>query len=189
MKNDFESKHTTELTRYRIECARKMKGKVLDVGGGMGVYLPYFSSSDVTGLDISEEAMKKANYQTKIVGDACHMPFDNSSFDSIWACGVCMYMNIDDFVKEAKRVLKTNGKIIITIPNPDSPWSKYIKMLGMKVWEDNKNGNTIYNLYTVKQLEKYGKLSGEVRFLPTFLDRLVRNRPRIWHTMMLEIDG
>ena len=86
-------------------------------------------------------------------------------------------------------MLKTNGKIIITIPNPDSPWSKYIKMLGMKVWEDNKNGNTIYNLYTVKQLEKYGKLSGEVRFLPTFLDRLVRNRPRIWHTMMLEIDG
>lgn len=28
-----ESRYRTELSRYRIECASKMTGKVLDVGG------------------------------------------------------------------------------------------------------------------------------------------------------------
>lgn len=36
------NKFSSELTRYRIEMAKKMKGKVLDVCGGIGTYIPFF---------------------------------------------------------------------------------------------------------------------------------------------------
>ena len=37
--NDYnESLHKTEITKYRIECAGRMTGRVLDVGGGLGSY-------------------------------------------------------------------------------------------------------------------------------------------------------
>ncbi len=186
MKDEFTSRHTTDVSRYRIECAKEMTGKVLDVGGGLGVYLPYFGSKDVTVLDISEEALAALDYDNKIVGDACHMPFDDNTFASVWACGVCMYMDIHEFITEAKRVTRKGGKITITVPNPQTPWSRFIKMMGMKIWTDNLSGGG-YKLYPITELCEYGELTGEVRFLPPFLDKRIRNVPKVWHTMMLKI--
>lgn len=186
MKDEFTSQHTTDISRYRIECAKEMVGKVLDVGGGLGAYLPYFGSKDVTVLDISEEALEKLNHDKKIVADACHMPFEDNTFDSIWACGVCMYMDIHEFITEAKRVTKKGGKIIITVPNPKTPWSRFIKMLGMKIWTDNLQEDG-YNLYSIEELQQYGELVGEVRFLPSFIDKRIRHFSKVWHTMMLRI--
>lgn len=180
-----ESRFKSQITRYRIECAKKMTGKVLDVGGGLGAYLPYFDSNDVTVLDINEEALKRLEHDKKILGDACHMPFEDNMFDNIWACSVCMYLSEDlgVFIAEAKRVLK-KGKIMIELPNPDSPWDKIKGILGMKIWA---NDIDIRHMYTVKELSKYGRVTGEVRFLPAFIDKLVRNKCKLWHTMMLEV--
>lgn len=180
-----ESRYKSQITRYRIECAKKMTGKVLDVGGGLGAYLPYFGSSDVTVLDINEEALKRLEHDKKVLGDACHMPFEDNTFDNIWVCSVCMYLSEDlgTFIEEAKRVLK-KGKILIELPNPDSPWDKIKGILGMKVWASDKD---IKHMYTAEELSHYGNVTGEVRFLPAFLDKMLRNNCKMWHTMMLEI--
>lgn len=182
-----ESRFKTEISRYRIECAGRMRGKVLDVGGGLGVYLPYFGSKDVTVLDINEEALRRLNYDKKVLGDACHLPFENDVFDSIWACSVCLYIteNIEEFINEASRVLKKDaGRIIIELPNPDSIWNKWKGMLGLGTWMDDKD---IKHLYTVEELRKYGEVTGEVKFLPAFLDKAIRQKSKWWHTLMLEI--
>lgn len=180
-----ESRYKSQVTRYRIECAKKMTGKVLDVGGGLGAYLPYFGSNDVTVLDINKEALKRLEHDKKILGDACHMPFEDNTFDNIWACSVCMYLpeDLGTFIEEAKRVLK-KGRILIELPNPDSPWDKIKGILGMKVWASDKD---IKHMYTAKELSRYGSVTGEVRFLPAFLDKMLRNNCKMWHTMMLEI--
>lgn len=99
-----ESKYRSQVTRLRKEYASMMTGKVLDVGGGLGTYLPYFSSKDVTILDISREALDKLDHDKKVLGDACHMPFEDNTFDNIWACSVCMFFDIETFICEAKRV-------------------------------------------------------------------------------------
>ncbi len=182
-----ENRFKTEISRYRIECAGRMRGKVLDVGGGLGVYLPYFGSKDVTVLDINEEALRRLNYDKKVLGDACHLPFENDVFDSIWACGVCLYISedIEEFINEASRVLKKDaGRIIIELPNPDSVWNKWKGMLGLGTWMDDKD---IKHLYTVEELRKYGEVTGEVKFLPAFLDKAIRKKSKWWHTLMLEI--
>ena len=43
-----ESRYRTEYSRLRKEYAAKMTGKVLDVGGGVGAYLPYFGSKELS---------------------------------------------------------------------------------------------------------------------------------------------
>lgn len=181
-----ESKHKSQVTRYRIECAGEMRGKVLDVGGGLGVFLPYFGSKDVMVLDICEEVLNELDWDQKMVGDACHLPFADNTFDSVWACSVCMLLeeDISIFIKEAQRVLKTGGELAIELPNPESKWNCLKRFLGMRAWEDNQD---IKHMYTFRDLQKYGEVTGEVRFLPALLDNALRKTPWLWHTMILKV--
>lgn len=181
-----ESRFKSDITRYRIEQANRMTQKVLDVGGGLGTYIPYFSSSDVTVLDKSKDALDRINGVEKVIGDACHLPFNDETFDSVWACSVCMYLkeDIGDFIKEATRVLRPGGTLLIELPNPESKWNTVKRAIGMRCWEDDKD---IKHMYCKEQLREYGVVTGEVRFLPGFLDRMIRNRPFFWHTMFLEV--
>lgn len=177
-----ESLHKSEITKYRLECANRMTGKVLDVGGGLGSYLPYFNASHVTVLDADPETLDRLNHDDKVVADATDMPFMDDAYDNIWACAVCQYFNIDKFILEAKRICTAGGYIYILVPNANSPWDRIKKIFGMKTWEDQEG---VYKQYTVNDLNKYGKVTGEIRFLP--FEKLFRNYPKIGHTLMLEI--
>ena len=184
MKEFKESLHKSELTAYRIACARTMTGRVLDVGGGLGAYLPYFGSNDVTVLDNNEEVLKRLNHHDKVLGDALNMPFPDNTFDNIWACAVCQYFDLDRFVAEAKRVIKPSpgGRIMILVPNRKSPWDYIKRFFGMKTWRDQEN---VFKHYSPEELKRYGQVTGEIRFLP--FERLFRHIPVLGHTLMLEI--
>lgn len=177
-----ESLHRSELSKYRVECAGEMTGNVLDVGGGLGSYLPYFRADHVTVLDNDEETLSLLDHDDKVVADACKLPFRDDSFDNVWACAVCQYFDIDEFIIEAKRVTKQGGYIYILVPNATSPWDKIKKFLGMKTWADQEG---IYKQYTADELMRYGTVTGEIRFL--LFERLFRNNVKIAHTLMLKI--
>lgn len=182
MKEYNESLHRSEVTKYRIECAKKMTGRVLDVGGGLGAYLPFFNASHVTVLDVDRETLDKLEHDDKVIADATQMPFEDDSYDNVWACAVCQYFDIVKFISEAKRVCVRGGKILILVPNAKSFWDIIKKMFGMRTWADQEG---IFKHYTVDELVKYGKVTGEIRFLP--FEALFRNFPRLGHTIMLEI--
>lgn len=177
-----ESLHKSEITNYRKECAAKMTGRVLDVGGGLGCYLPYFHASHVTVLDVDQETLDRLNHDDKVVADATDMPFADDTYDNVWACAVCQYFDLDKFVSEAKRVCVRGGRIYILVPNAKSPWAKIMKLFGMKTWEDQEG---VFKQYTVCDLQRYGKVTAEIRFLP--FEAVFREYPTIGHTIMLEI--
>lgn len=177
-----ESLHKSEVSKYRKECAAKMTGNVLDVGGGLGCYLPYFNATHVTVLDVDQETLDKLDHDDKVVADATSMPFDDDSFENIWACAVCQYLNLDKFIHEAKRTCVRGGTIYILVPNANSPWDKLKKLAGMRTWADQEG---VYKQYSVEELQQYGKVTGEIKFLP--FESVFRNIPRIGHTLMLEI--
>lgn len=176
-----ERLYKTELTPLRIACARALTGKILDVGGGLGAYLPYFGG-DATVLDRSKEALSRLNYSDKVLADALDMPFENERFDNVWACGVCQYFPIEPFVKEALRVLKPGGKIYILVPNARSPWDRIKRLFKMRTWDQLEG---IHKNYRVDELRAYGPVLGEIRFLPG--EGLVRRFPRLGHTLLLTI--
>lgn len=179
-----ESHYRSELTPYRINCAKKMTGKVLDVGGGLGSYLPYFSG-EATVIDISEEALEHLDYDKKLVADAKNIPFADNSFDNVWCCAVAQYFGkegFEQFLSEAKRVGKRSGKIMVLVPNGKSIWEPIKRIFGIKTWRDQ---DFAQYQFSVKELKAYGKVTGEIRFLP--FERIFRKIPCLGNTLMLEV--
>jgi SAM-dependent methyltransferase len=103
----------------------KFGEKILDLGCGNGRYLDYFGQKSIEyfGTDNSEKLIElakkrypKANFQ---VADALSLPFPDNFFDKIFSVAVFHHIPSEelklDFLKEAKRVLKSGGILILTV--------------------------------------------------------------------------
>ena len=99
--------------------------KILDVGCGTGNVLKKLVSNEnlsLYGLDISEKMIEiaKKNLENRAelkVGDSEYMPWGDDSFDVI-VCNASFhhYPNPKKVLLEMKRVLKSNGTLIIGDP-------------------------------------------------------------------------
>jgi SAM-dependent methyltransferase len=97
--------------------------QVLDVGTSTGTNLRLLRDlgfRDVVGLDFSQEAINYCREKGLGVvrhGDLCGMPFASDSFDLVLATDIIEH--IDDDLKalnEIRRVLRPDGKVLITVP-------------------------------------------------------------------------
>ncbi|MFC1807519.1 class I SAM-dependent methyltransferase [Candidatus Omnitrophota bacterium] len=102
--------------------------KILDVGCGIGaeaIELSYLGA-DCTGLDAAEDAIRVVNQVRNdfklnmrgVYGDACHLPFDDETFDVVMSRE--FFEHVADFdlaMKEQVRVLKRDGRLIIEQAN------------------------------------------------------------------------
>lgn len=99
--------------------------KVLDLGCGNGRMLELFINKkiDYYGLDVSEKliAIAKQKYPDKNfqVFDGLKIPFADNYFDKIYCVAVLHHIPSvelrEEFLKEARRVLKPGGKLILTV--------------------------------------------------------------------------
>jgi len=101
---------------------------VLDVGAGQGHYSMRFARNgfDVDALDINDFSMQrlkrladenKLNINT-VTADARKMPYDDNTFDAVFAVQVVNLLGCDNVVpmlNEICRVLKPNGQIWFTL--------------------------------------------------------------------------
>lgn len=94
----------------------KITGKTLDVGCGTKPYEKLFNHSTYVGLEFdtgidSEKKVADYYYNGKI------FPFKESEFDSVVTNQVLEHVfNPDEFLGEINRVLKTDGKLLLTVP-------------------------------------------------------------------------
>lgn len=105
----------------------KEEEKVLDLGCGNGRLFGLFKDKniDYTGVDNSikliEWAKKKYPDGKFQVVDALNLPFPNNDFDKIFCIAVFHHIPSEElrsqFLKEAKRVLKPGGLLILTVWN------------------------------------------------------------------------
>lgn len=102
-----------------------VKGTVLDVSCGMGSFTRFLKARlpfvEVSGFDFSDFAIEKAKeIDSRIdykVGDVYDMPYKDNSFQTLTAGEILEHLeHPNKFLKECKRVLKKNGRIIITTP-------------------------------------------------------------------------
>jgi len=176
-----ESLHRSKLTNYRKQCASRLNGLVLDCGGGLGGYIPFFHGQVVV-LDINLEVLERLSHPAKVMADAANLPFADNCFDAVWACAICQYLELERFICEALRVTRPAGEIWILVPNASSPWDRIKKLLKMQTWREQEG---IIKQYMVDDLKKYGKVTGEIQFIP--FEFLFRRWPRLGHTLMLQI--
>jgi ubiquinone/menaquinone biosynthesis C-methylase UbiE len=132
----YDERHTNYMLRYmrKIEdelIKKYAQGKTLDIGCGTGQHL----SVNAIGLDISLPMLNKAkkkNHMKLVQGRAEDLPFSDNTFDTI----LCMFtvLNLCDINKalnEMKRVLKSSGRIIISVT---SVWERGNKPLKKKIF-------------------------------------------------------
>ena len=113
----------------RIDKVRAIFGgfpgrmKVLDIGCANGAILkPLLNQHEIHGVDISASLLKIANDSgIKAVRhdlEAGPLPYDDKTFDAVF-CGETIEHHVDTdwLMSEANRVLKPNGKLVLTFPN------------------------------------------------------------------------
>ena len=110
------------LKDLRIAICDQAIGDVLEIGGGTGANLKYFSQfSSLTFLEpnpfmaeILSKHAKKLNREIEIISaEGESIPFPDSSFDTvITSLTLCMVNNVDQVMNEILRVLKPGGKFI-----------------------------------------------------------------------------
>src|SRR5581483_6476425 len=111
--------------RAAILASERVGGRILEVGVGTGISLPYYSnSSRVFGVDLSEEMLQKArrrvverhlrNVERLAVMDAERLDFPDASFDVVVAQYVVNTVpNPEAALDEFARVLKPGGEIVL----------------------------------------------------------------------------
>jgi tRNA (uracil-5-)-methyltransferase TRM9 len=102
----------------------KEREKVLDLGCGNGRWYKIFKEKkvDYFGIDNSEKLIEiaKENFPEAkfFVGDALNLPFQDDFFDKVYSIALLHHIPSEDFrirvLKEAKRVLKPGGILILT---------------------------------------------------------------------------
>lgn len=110
---------------------------ILDVGCGTGETLSFlkktFPKSKLRGVDFLSEAVeytKNRGHKSRRA-DALKLPFKDATFDVVMYLDVIEHIKDDNkVIKEARRVLKPGGTIIITAPALPFIWSDHDKNQG-----------------------------------------------------------
>jgi ubiquinone/menaquinone biosynthesis C-methylase UbiE len=101
---------------------------VLSVGCGPAIIETGLAKHgfNVTGLDISEEALECAPDTVRTVaGPVEKMDFSDNSFDAvIYIASLQFIENYKEAIKQTARVLKPDGKLLAMLLNPDSEFFK-----------------------------------------------------------------
>ncbi len=143
MEKAYESKyHFLEKTYWwfvarrdmlrRLASSSNRSAKILDIGCASGQMIGSLKSNgftDITGIDISEEAIlacKNLGIKDVLVMDAKKLDFPDSSFDLLLASDVLEHIKDDAAaLADWNRALARSGKLIIFVPAFNFLWSKH----------------------------------------------------------------
>ena len=135
------------ITYQRKKVVPLAEGKILEVGIGSGLNLPFYSKSkieEIWGIDPSEElnamakkvAIKEDINVNFITSSAEDIPFPNDYFDTVLITyTMCTIPSVLQANKEIRRVLKHNVKMIFCEHgvSPDENIKKWQKRLN-SIW-------------------------------------------------------
>jgi ubiquinone/menaquinone biosynthesis C-methylase UbiE len=125
------------LTAYRSRVVPAAEGRVLEIGIGSGLNLPFYSSNarQVIGLDPSAMLLAMARRSSRaasryvefIEGSAEKIPLDSGSFDTVvttWT--LCSIPAAPKALREMHRVLKPGGRLLFVehgrAPESNAQW-------------------------------------------------------------------
>jgi len=101
------------LAEQRAALVRGLRGRVLEIGAGTGLMLPYYGSDvELTALEPDESFLARARAKAGaakcavriVAGSALDLPFDAESFDAIVSCLVLC--SVDDPAKALAEIAR-----------------------------------------------------------------------------------
>lgn len=137
------SGYSFRIRKQRVlELFDQAGGSVLDVGCGPGVMvddLVQGAQCEFWGVDLSPRMIHRANQRYAdwprvhfSVGSVENLDFPPESFDAVLSMGVLEYLpDAAPAISEMYRVLKPGGTLIVTLPNAQSPFRIWQRL----VWQ------------------------------------------------------
>ncbi len=108
--------------KLKLINAQSNKGRILDIGAGVGDFLSVCKNDDwqTVGIEPSDKAKNIA--KSKGVSFVEHLSeLEDNSFDIITMWHVLEHVpDLENQIKELKRLIKPNGTVIIAVPNFNS---------------------------------------------------------------------
>jgi len=98
---------------------------ILDAGCGDGILRRYVSKRHAyVGIDFSRRPLLRAQYEPRsqyFLADLSHLPFPSKTFDVVLSFQALQYLETPaPALSQLARVLKPEGRLILTVPNADS---------------------------------------------------------------------
>ncbi len=160
---------------------------VLDIGCGIGETTNAIKGKKVIGIDLSTTQINLARKNRKkntefMVADAENLKFEDNYFDYIFATNILHHVpNPVKALKECRRVLKPNGKIITMDPNKTSPIGNLTRFISTKTgWDKEK---PVFSRFTLSPNEKqfrkkeyremFEKAGLKVKIIPHRFERVI----------------
>lgn len=138
LRNKWETARAQTIVNF-FEYTILPKSKVLDIGSGNGIIANIIRekrNAEVICLDIADNNKTK---QEIIVYDGKHIPFENELFDTALLIFVLHHSkNSEDILKEAYRILKPGGRLVVfedTYSNPFQYIIVAIMDIVLNVWD------------------------------------------------------
>ncbi|MGE0613388.1 MAG: class I SAM-dependent methyltransferase [Hyphomicrobiales bacterium] len=128
--------------RHAIEIINQREGRVLEVGVGTGLSLPYYAPHlRITGIDLSPDMLAKAETRVREKGlthvdglyemDASAMQFTDGQFDTVVAMYVLTVVpDPERVMRELERVCAPGGEVILV--------NHFSQEIGVRGWVERR---------------------------------------------------
>ena len=154
----------TSLEEERVfTVLPNVKGKLLDIGCGNNRLVREYGRG--VGIDVY-----RRSDDVIIVEDSSSIPMESHIFDTITFLASLNHVpNREEAIKEARRLLKDDGRIIVTMINP------VLGMIGHKIWwygEDRERGmepGETYGLWNKDIIEMFKRNGFELELHKRFV--------------------
>ena len=176
--------HTNFLVKsifwQRLKSAHKLAPKgesTLDFGCGAGAFLPWLTSSyaQVYVFDQDQKSIQQVKQNAALFGwnnvnivnkNQKHLGLPEASVDTIFALDVLEHVDqLEDTLIEFKRILKPNGKLIVSSPT-ENFFYRFARKFGGKGFQGE------FHLRAAKEVEedlaKHFKVRLKTRLYPVF---------------------
>jgi ubiquinone/menaquinone biosynthesis C-methylase UbiE len=135
--------------RFLLEWAARMSARighpprVLDVGCGEGQFAAALEreGAEVVAIDVAAEPLRRAlahapELDVRLVEPEGELPFEDSSFDAVWAGEVIEHVaDTSRWLSELRRVLRSGGTLLVSTPN-HGPLSRLRLALSRSAFEE-----------------------------------------------------
>ena len=147
--------------------ARRLTGRTLDIGCGIGDMLVY--RSNTVGVDINPHTVAFCNARSAnaVLMQPDQLPFADAEFDSVLLDNVLEHISVPDrLLNEAHRVLRPEGRLLVGVP-------------GARGWASDSDHKVFYDEEKLRAcMAAAGFSSVECFYTPlwrsTWLDRSLR---------------
>ncbi len=160
------NRRTKEVIKSIDKYYSNIPGKIIDLGTADGFMLSTikteFPSSQCVGVEYSRGLVEvnKDSRTTIMQGDVNYLPIKECSFDIAIATAIIEHLpDPKKFLKETKRVLKNNGLIILTSPDPF--WESIATIVGHLPDEQHCKVLTIKEISSLFNAVGYKILEGK----------------------------